>query len=362
MLYKVCTLLALFGASARFALAAEKLIFFDDFNYLNFDTWQHEITLSGGGNWEFEYYTNNRSNSYTNNSVLYLKPTLTADTIGMNNLINGYTMDLWGSTPADACTANNFYGCERTSGAGGNYINPVQSARIRTVNSFSFTYGRVEIRAKLPKGDWLWPAIWMLPVQNAYGQWPASGEIDIVESRGNANYKSAGGGVETFGSTLHWGPFFGQDPYQLTHATYSLSEGKTFNDDFHVFGLIWTNTSIKTYLDDPSNVVLNVDLSNGTLWEKGGWDKTNLHNPWSQGAQNAPFDQKFFLVMNVACGGTTGYWPDTEPAKPWSNTDQHAVNSFWNNRGAWYPTWEGENAALQVDYVKVWQTVDQEVM
>jgi beta-glucanase (GH16 family) len=360
MIYKLCALTALVGLTAQFAMAAEKLIFFDDFNTIDFNTWQHEITLGGGGNWEFEYYTNNRSNSYTNNSVLYLKPTLTADRIGEQFVLNGYTMDVWGSTPADACTSNSFYGCLRTSGAGGNYLNPVQSARLRTVNAFTFTYGRVEIRAKLPKGDWLWPAIWMLPAQNAYGQWPASGEIDIVESRGNANYKSAGG-VESFSSTLHWGPFYGQDAYPKTTKKYSLTGGKTFNDDFHTFGLIWTNESIKTYVDDPSNVVLSVDF-NTTLWEQGGWDKTKLDNPWRGGPQNAPFDQKFYLIMNVACGGTTGYWADTEPGKPWNNQDTHAINSFWNNRGAWYPTWQGENAALQVDYIKVYQTVDEAVM
>ena len=57
----------------------------------------------------------------------------------------------------------------------------------------------------MPKGDWIWPALWMLPKLNAYGKWPASGEIDICESRGNAPGYPAGG-VDTFGSTLHWGP------------------------------------------------------------------------------------------------------------------------------------------------------------
>lgn len=100
------------------------------------------------------------------------------------------------------------------SGAGGNIINPIQSAKITTVSSFSIKYGRVEVRAKLPQGDWLWPAIWLLPADNAYGQWPASGEIDIMESRGNLNYPTnLGGGVESFGSTLHWGPDWSQNGY-----------------------------------------------------------------------------------------------------------------------------------------------------
>jgi len=97
------------------------------------------------------------------------------------------------------------YGCERNAAASGNYINPVRSVRLRSVNALNFKYGRVEVRAKLPKGDWMWPAIWLLPSYNSYGTWPASGEIDIMESRGNDATCSAGG-VNRFGSTLHWGP------------------------------------------------------------------------------------------------------------------------------------------------------------
>jgi beta-glucanase (GH16 family) len=94
------------------------------------------------------------------------------------------SVDLYGSTPADLCTSEQFYGCTRTAG-GVNIINPVTSARVRTAESFSFKYGRVEVKAKIPKGDWLWPAIWLLPQRNEYGSWPLSSEIDIMESRGN---------------------------------------------------------------------------------------------------------------------------------------------------------------------------------
>ena len=88
--------------------------------------------------------------------------------------------------PGDLCTSPSYYGCERT-GNGGNILNPISSARLRSANSFAFTYGKVEARAKLPLGDWLWPAIWMLPLKQEYGLWPTSGEIDIMESRGNLN-------------------------------------------------------------------------------------------------------------------------------------------------------------------------------
>jgi len=114
---------------------------------------------------------------------------------------------VWGGDPGTQCTSNAFYGCDRTSGAGGNIINPIKSAKLRTAETFTMKYGRIEIKAKLPKGQWIWPAIWMMPKDYLYGIWPASGEIDIVESRGNVGYPlEDGGGPESFGSTLHWGP------------------------------------------------------------------------------------------------------------------------------------------------------------
>lgn len=185
------------------ASAAENLIFNDDFNTFNLKTWEHELTLAGGGNWEFEWYVNNRSNSYVKDGVLYIKPTMTEDYIGTQALNSG-SINIWGMSPAELCTGPQFYGCERSAAGSGNVNNPIRSARLRTVKSFSTKFGRVEVKAQLPKGDWLWPAIWMLPVSNEFGPWPASGEIDIMESRGNAPGYVAGG-HDTFGSTLHWG-------------------------------------------------------------------------------------------------------------------------------------------------------------
>lgn len=336
---------------AQFEEPEEKLVFQDDFDKFDLKVWKHEITAGGGGNWEFEYYTNNRSNSYVKDSILYIKPTLTSDRFSGEDLLTA-ELNIWGSDPANLCTGNAFYGCERAGGGGGNIINPIQSASVRTVGTFEFQYGRLEIRAKLPRGDWLWPAIWLLPADNSYGDWPASGEIDIVESRGNgADYP--GGGVNQFGSTLHWGPFYPIDPYQKTHAAYTLPQGD-FSEDFHIFGLVWNNNTIYTYLDDPSQKILDVTIDQ-TFWEKGGWTNSGLDNPWNAGNHDAPFDQPFYVIFNVAVGGTNGYFPDGMAAKPWSDKSPHAPNDFWNNKGQWLPTWKGENAALQVDWIKIYQ-------
>ena len=76
------------------------------------------------------------------------------------------------------------------------------------------------MKAKIPKGDWIWPAIWLLPAYNEFGNWPASGEIDIMESRGNAASYPAGG-VNKFASTLHWGADWTTNKYEKTHAEYT---------------------------------------------------------------------------------------------------------------------------------------------
>ena len=353
-LLSLCPLLILFlhliatsKGETELVLALE-----DEFDTFNLSLWKHEITLSGGGNWEFQAYLNNRSSSYVRDGILYIKPILMEDQIGIHNVKHGYTLNVWGGSPADYCTQNQFYGCERRSAFydGGNYLNPIKSARLRTAESFSFKYGKVEVKAKLPVGDWLWPAIWMLPRHQQYGIWPSSGEIDIMEARGNDEDYTPGG-YDTYSSALHWGVdyannFFPQTVQQREPAGINLT------DDFHVYGLIWNETYIGTYFDDESNVILSVPI-NQSFWSRTGLQSPPWDNPWIGAGNNAPFDQEFYIIMNVAVGGVTGFFPDGF-GKPWGNGSPKAVNEFYDAMSDWYPTWDGENSALQVDSVRVW--------
>jgi len=235
------------------------------------------------------------------------------------------------------------------------------SARLRTVNSFSFKYGRVEVTAKMPKGDWIWPAIWFLPKYNEYGPWPASGEIDLVESRGNSP-SCAAGGSDSFGSTLHMGPNWDQDVWDKAHGEYKHTA--SLGDDFHVYGLIWTEKRIQTYFDHPENIVLDVDMSKISNWERCNFPNT-VFNPWHDQSLNAPFNKEFYFILNVAVGGTNSYFPDGQCGKPWTNGDPHAATTFWNARNQWFPSWnypQTNDAAMKVDSIKVWEfTQDGEV-
>lgn len=177
---------------------------------------------------EFQWYTNNRSNSFCEEGYLHIRPTLTSDVYGETFL--------WRNT----------FGNERV-GSMPMIIKPVRSAKIRTMESFAFKYGKVEINAKMPSGDWLLPAIWFLPRDNAYGAWPASGSIDMAISRGNRNYSNSEGkhmGIEQFTSALHFGPFDGLDEYQTSQFMRNSKSGMGFNNDFHRYQMEWTPGNI----------------------------------------------------------------------------------------------------------------------
>jgi hypothetical protein len=142
--------------------------------------------------------------------------------------------------------------------------------------------------------------------------------------------------------------------WDKTHGEYKHHE--SLGEDFHTYGLIWTEKRMTTYFDRPDNIVLDVDMSTLSNWERGGFSNT-LNNPWKGETPNAPFNREFYLVLNVAVGGTNSYFPDGQCGKTWTNNDQHSPNAFWGSKGAWYPTWNypaTHDAAMKIDSIKVW--------
>ncbi len=109
----------------------------------------------------------------------------------------------------------------------------------------------------------------------------------------------------------------------------------------------------RSFFEAPLPARASVDTTEG-FWAKGNFTG---FNPWASGAVNAPFDQRFYLIMNLAVGGTNGYFADgLGDGKPWSNTDAHAANQFWAGAPGWGPTW---TAPLVIDSVTVWQAPEQ---
>ena len=171
------------------------------------------------------------------------------------------------------------------------------SSRIRSMNQGDWTYGRFEASIKLPTGKGLWPAFWMLSTEEAYGSWPQSGEIDIMELIGSE--------PEIAHGTIHFGRVWPNN--RSLAGTYRLSEG-IFNDEFHTFAVEWEDGRIRWYVDDYLySVKTRADV---------------VPSRW-------PFDRDFHFLLNVAVGGN---WP--------GNPDGNTV----------FPQ------VMEVDYVRVYDS------
>jgi beta-glucanase (GH16 family) len=154
--------------------------------------------------------------------------------------------------------------------AGGGFT----SARIKTENKREPKYGRIDVRAKLPKGQGLWPAIWMLGDNIDLVGWPICGEIDIMELRG--------GSPATVEGTVH----YNNDGYKYNSSSTTLSSGD-FSEKFHVFSIVWDFNTITWYVDNK---------------EFKKFSNNNIAS-W-------PFNKPFFFIMNVAVGGNYGGPPN----------------------------------------------------
>ncbi len=177
------------------------------------------------------------------------------------------------------------------------------SGRVNTQNKHDFLYGRFEARLKVPSGMGFLPAFWMMPTDESfYGQWPKCGEIDIMEVMGQS--------TDTLHGTLHFG-----EPHAQQQGTYILEEGN-FADEFHVFACEWEPGEMRFYVD------------NELYFTEHEW--YTKRNGFDEMTYPAPFDQPFYMILNVAVGGSWVGYPD-------------ATTEF------------GENAQMVVDYVKVYQ-------
>ncbi|KAK4233070.1 concanavalin A-like lectin/glucanase domain-containing protein [Achaetomium macrosporum] len=338
------------------------LIWEDDFAQgINKDHWTFDIQTGGFGLGSFEWTTDDPKNAYTDAEGLHIVPTLTIDTTDITEaqLLDGYTLNL---TKTGQCTSDDWRQCSvRSNKTSDTIINPVRSARLVTRGKQTLRYGKIEVVAKLPKGDWLWPAIWMMPEDSKYGEWPKSGEIDIMESRGND--RSSGIGRNAVGGALHWGPSTELDMYFKTVGYSTMSRGD-YSDSFHTFGLLWSPNYILVYVDMvlKQSIYVPFETRDGDMYARGGFgsmDRGNgpPGNPWALSPNhNAPFDEAFYLILNVGVGGTNGYFPDGVDGKPWADkVNGSSAKDFWKARNSWEPTWgEGDTRGMTVKKVSMW--------
>lgn len=276
-----------------------QLVWSDEFEAAQIDSakWTRAADCWGGGNNERQCYTDRDSNSAMRDGVLIITARRE-------------------SFAGPAFTLDQRTGPDRQGSA----TKPFTSARLETRGKAAWRYGRIEVRARLPQGQGLWPAIWMLPEQNRFGAWAASGEIDIMEAvnLGEPCRKGAPGCVEgrehgVLG-TLHFG---GASPANRHRGVTTAMPAPL--DGFHVYALDWGPQAIRWSIDGVPYAVQR----------PRDWSTTGSADP------GAPFDQPFHLVLNLAVGG---HLPEEH------NTGGVSTKDFPKE--------------MAVDWVRVWQCGD----
>ena len=226
------------------------LVWGDEFDGpdLNASNWTEELgdgcpAVCGWGSNQLQYYTNNSNNLFFQAGKLVIEGR--AESFGGKN----YT-----------------------------------SARLTSRNKKAFKFGRIDMRAILPKGTGYWPAFWLLPQDNVFGAWPKSGEIDIMEHRGSES--------RAINSTVH----FGNGPASTNISkTYILPFWGTFFEQFHVFSMEWNLDEIKWYVDD----ILYSTIKKSDF-----------------GSNNYPFNEQFYFNLSLAIGGNFAGSPDANTIFP----------------------------------------------
>lgn len=269
----------------------------DEFDGTELDRtkWEVEESCWGGGNNERQCYTDRDRNIEVVNGLLWIQAY--AETFTGPEFPQGWP-----------------------DGRGNQITKSYTSGKVRTRELADWKYGRFSARIKLPTGQGTWPAFWMLPSDNIYGGWAASGEIDIMETvnLGATCTECAGGiGENRTHGTLHFG---GEWPNNTSSGGTTTLPGDTDAlNQYHVFTVEWGEGRFNWFIDGVKYHTIDSDD-----WTSGGVDKAT--HPF------APFDQDFYMMFNLAVGGN---WPEN------ANENRFDTGAFPNE--------------LLVDWVRVYQ-------
>lgn len=248
--------------------AGWELAWADEFDGDSLDRskWTPEVSCWGGGNFERQCYTDRPENIAVEGGVLLLK--------ARKERFTGPARP-----PEIAENPNPQLTQSYTSG------------KVRTRGLHAWRYGRIEVRAKVPPGQGPWSAVWMMPDADAYGRWPLSGEIDILEAvniGAKCKLCDGGRGENRTISALHFGDLPPRN--RLVDGRTTLPDGAVPSDDFHVYAVEWGEGLIRFLVDDRVHLTVTADQ----------WDSAS---PRAKGNAAAPFDQPFYVMANLAVGG-----------------------------------------------------------
>ncbi|KAK0181904.1 hypothetical protein PV327_000088 [Microctonus hyperodae] len=287
----------------------------DNYRYLNSSIWKREIKIPLDPDYEFCVYHKLEKSLRVRNGILEIIPSLLEESYGEN-------ITYFGRLQLAECSGLLSDECFRKATAY-NILPPVISARLITKQSFTFRYGKIEIRAKLPEGDWLYPEMWLQPKYSTYGVGYSSGRVILGMARGNENL------IDLRPNT--------KKEFSSRQLEFGLRTGPIGNVTEEKNGFVFkVNDEVVGRVRQQSQ--LNKQVNN-----------------------MAPYDLEFYLLLGVGVGGMRVFPDETRSGyyeKPWKNVGAKAMLRFWQAKDQWLPSWQRGNkykTSLKVDYVRVWK-------
>lgn len=319
---------------------ANQLIFSDDFNSnkLEASKWVAEHRFSSAPDYEFNIYVSNSANtlSFANGHVQ----------------VQPFSTKRWGHPLTSRldlgseCTGErNTHECVRDPRTRPDKLPPLISAQFSTKESFHFKFGRVELRAKMPRAKYILPQLWLQPKDHVYGKEDyQSGQLRIAYTR-----QSSAGQLGLYSGAL----LSSKEPLRSNKLCHMLDTGdsnKDWTESFHNYTLEWTPRQLRWLVDGEELCVKGS--------ETGAFSETTVTSQrlpnadeLEKGTGIAPFDQEFYITFGVSVAGFNEFYYDND--KPWLESDPRAMDQFWSATKSHRDQWL-DQAELQIDYVKVY--------
>lgn len=317
-------------------LCKNELIFEERFHGdLNDSIWTREIRIPLKPDYEFCVYRNDGI-VRTHDGMLEITPKILEDSYGNNTVYIGKMI------LAD-CTSNVVEECQREA-TGYHILQPIISGRLSTKQSFNFRYGKIEINAKFPQGDWLFPEMYLLPRYESIEDKYAFAKVILGLARGNDilydDEKEYGGKFLEFGFR-----FGDSDHFQYKNITKFRHSG-AWTKDFHKYTTVWSDVGMTFLVDGTKVGFINL--------------QEEFEDPTSKLRQFSPFEQEFYLALGVGVGGLHVFFDDLvsdQYSKPWRNLGAKAMLNFWKAKNQWLPSWKRQNgseAKLKIKSIRIW--------
>ncbi|KAG7295857.1 Beta-1-3-glucan-binding protein [Plutella xylostella] len=303
---------------------------FDKSNVKDLDNWSPEVKFPEEPDYPFNLYTTTKTLTLEDGD-LNINPLLLENQYHEGMVYE--ELDLTNTCTGQVGTTE----CQRKA-IGANILPPVMTGKVTTKHKFNFKYGRLEVRAKLPAGNWLLPEINLEPRDNIYGvNRYASGLMRVAFVRGNPS----------FSKKLSAGPVLSDaEPFRSALLKEKIGIDN-WNKGYHNYTLIWKPDGVSMQVDGlPFGTV-----SPGEGFYHAGREHAVPHaSLWHKGSVMAPLDELFYISLGVRVGGVHDF-PDSKD-KPWKNRGNKAVFNFWEAKDTWFSTWY--DSSMKVDYVRVY--------